>query len=255
MAKVVEQAKIVKNIEIADGIFDMHLLTKKIAQQARCGQFVHIDCGGDTFLRRPISVCDTDGEVLRILYQVKGKGTAELARYQKGDVIDVLGPLGNWFTVKKENALLIGGGIGTYPLLKLARDLENPTALLGFRNKNLVTLEEDFRSVCHDTKIVTDDGSYGEKGLVTDFMGQIIEDKQIRIIYACGPKVMLQAVCRVAAEYGVKIQVSLEERMGCGIGACLVCSCKIKQKKGDGWEYKQVCKNGPIFWGDEVIFE
>lgn len=255
MPKLTEQGKVLSNKEIAKGIFDLRLYAPAISKQARAGQFVNVLCGGDAYLRRPISICDATEEELRLIYQVKGVGTSELSTKKEGDELNILGPLGNWFHGDKENALVIGGGIGTYPLFKLCKTLDNPQVVLGFRTKELVTLEEEFSAISSDVTIMTDDGTYGTKGFVTDQMKKIIAEHSIKTVYACGPKPMLRAVTELGKQLGVRVQVSLEERMGCGIGACLVCACKIKKKKGDGWEYAHVCKNGPIFWGDEVIFE
>ena len=251
--KNTEITEILKNERIAENIYDMRILTENIAMGSQPGQFVHIACGGDTFLRRPISVCDTDGDILRVIYEVKGKGTAELAHKTAGEKLDVLGPLGNWFNISREKSLIIGGGIGTYPLLFLAKKLDNPFVILGFRTKSLVTLHNEFAEISAGVSIVTNDGTYGSRGFVTDLMDEVITREGIKTIYTCGPKAMLRAVCEKADKYpGIKTYVSMEERMGCGIGACLVCSCEVK--KNGAIKRASVCKNGPVFLSSEVIF-
>ncbi len=245
--------KVLENKQIAENIYDMKIQWDN-AGEAQPGQFVNVLCeGGDALLRRPISICDADGDTLRIVYEVKGKGTELLAKYKEGQSIDMLAPLGHGFTVKKcKNPVLIGGGIGTYPLLKLAKELENPYVFLGFRSKDRITLKEDFEKVA-TLDIVTDDGSYGEKKLATQSAEEFIKSSGTDMIYACGPKPMLKAVAALAEKYGIECEVSMEERMGCGIGACLVCACKTKDKNGEE-VHTHVCKDGPVFNSKDVIF-
>jgi len=251
--KNTEITEITENKKIAENIYDMRILTQNMARSARAGQFVHIACGGDTFLRRPISVCDTDGDILRVVYEIKGKGTTRLSQKRKGDKLDVLGPLGNWFNITKEKSLIIGGGVGIYPLLFLAKKLDRPAVLLGFRTESLVTFTDEFASVSSRVSVCTNDGSYGQTGLVTDFMDEITARENIEKIYACGPKPMLRAVCEKADGYkNIKTYVSMEEHMGCGIGACLVCSCDVR--KNGGIKRVQVCRNGPVFLASEVVW-
>lgn len=235
--------KILSIKEIAPALYDVWVESPEMAKKALPGQFLHIDCGGTTTLRRPISICDASENALRFVFAAKGEGTKTLAQRSVGDELDILGPLGTSF--KTENAgkaVLIGGGIGVFPLLLLAKKLDNPTAVLGFRTKDLVVMEEEFKAVCDEVKIATDDGSYGFHGLVT----QLVEGK-VDTIYACGPKPMLKAVKALAAELGAACQISLEERMGCGIGACAVCVCKTK-----GGKYSRVCKDGPVYDAEGV---
>ncbi len=245
--------KVLENKQIAENIFDMKIAWDN-ADEAKAGQFVNILCeGGDALLRRPISVCDAEKGVLRIVYEVKGKGTELLAKYEEGQSIDMLAPLGHGFTVKKcKNPVLIGGGIGTYPLLKLAKELGNSNVFLGFRSIDRITLKEDFEKVSK-LDIVTDDGSFGNKMLATQSAEEFIKANGSEMIYACGPKPMLKAVAALAEKYGIECEVSMEERMGCGIGACLVCACKTKNKDGDEI-HSHVCKDGPVFNSKDVIF-
>lgn len=242
--------------EIVPGIFDMGISCGKAAKAAKPGQFVNILCeGGDALLRRPISICDAEGDLLRIVYEVKGKGTTLLSKYQVGQKVDFLGPLGNGFdvTASGEKPLVIGGGIGTYPLYLLTKQLHNPNVFLGFRDKNRLTLLDEFERTA-PTLAATDDGSYGYHGLVTDLMKKHLETDGGTMIYACGPKPMLKAVQRLAEQFGVPTQLSMEERMGCGIGACLVCACKTKAANGEVHQ-SHVCCDGPVFDGKTIVFD
>lgn len=246
---------VVSNREIAPGIYDMTIHCPKAAEQAQCGQFIHVLCrGGGAFLRRPISVCDSDEKNIRIVYEVKGEGTRLLSRYRQGVMVDFLGPLGHGFTVDKKakNPLVIGGGIGVYPLLKLAKSLNAPRIFLGFRSASRITLAEEFEKI-GTLEVATDDGSYGYHGLVLDLAKRFLENNQSERIYACGPRPMLKAVKELAESQGIPAEISMEERMGCGIGACLVCACKTKAP--DGWKHSHVCKDGPVFDSRDVIFE
>lgn len=254
MSHDVYQCKIVSKKEIAPNIIDVTVKSPEIAAAAKPGQFLHIKCGDEISmpLRRPISICDTEGDEVRFIFEMKGRGTKNLDLLS-GE-LDILGPLGNPFTVANgtfRNPVVIGGGIGTYPLLKLAKSLENATVYLGFRSKAQVTLEEDFKAVCADVTVATDDGSYGYNGFAIELLRGKIKSEAVDIIYSCGPTPMLKAVKELAEENGIRCQVSLEQRMGCGIGACLTCSCETTSK--GTWKYKRVCKNGPVFWSTEVV--
>ncbi len=263
MYKKVNLAEISEKTEIAPGIFDFRIKSKEIALEAKAGQFLNIKCSDSlsALLRRPVSICDVNiytGEV-RFVFQIRGDGTRLLAEKKVGDTIDILGPLGNGFTVSSDfkNSLLIGGGIGVFPLMMLSKKLEmdSTSVYLGFRNSDMVVLDKEFGYVCSDFKIATDDGSRGIKGYVTQLMEEKIKNSNIDIVYACGPESMLKIVQKNCLDNGIPCQLSMEQRMGCGIGACLVCACKIKVKGENAWEYRHVCKDGPIFSGDEVIFE
>ena len=249
--------------EIAPGIVEMKAGSREIVEQAKPGQFLNIKCcdGMNALLRRPISICDTDIErqEVRFIFQIKGEGTKLLAAKSVGDYIDILGPLGTPFNLEQKfsKPLLVGGGIGVFPLLMLAKQFapENTGVYLGFRNKEAVVLEDEFTRVCSELSVATDDGSYGMKGYVTQLLAERLKQGTTDVVYACGPEPMLKLVQKICGTYAVPCQLSLEQRMGCGIGACLVCACKIKTRKGDDWEYKHVCKDGPVFRGDEVIFD
>ena len=218
------------------------------------GQFVHIKCGEGFLLRRPISVCccqaDEPEDLLTIVFEVRGEGTQWLMDRQEGEYLDVLGLLGNGFDVKpKGRYLLVGGGIGVPPLLGCIQSpKENYTSILGFRNKDKMLLTSAFQESCEKVLYATDDGSFGYHGFVDALVRQELEqDQNYDAILACGPKSMLKNVYKVAQEFSIPCQVSMEERMGCGVGACLVCACDMK----DG-SRQHVCKNGPVFNAEEV---
>ncbi len=232
--------------------YDFVIKAPDIAKKATFGQFVQVKADG-FFLRRPISLGGITEDSIRIIFEVKGDGTKAIAKMSEGDMIDVMGPLGHGFTVSdQKKVVLIGGGIGTPPMLPLAEHFkENATAILGFRGKEQVILKEDFENTEADTIICTNDGSMGVKGFVTDALKALTFTPDM--IYACGPNVMLKAVADYANENGIPCEVSLEERMACGVGACLGCACKTKSHDGTS-SHSHVCKNGPVFDSKEVIF-
>ncbi len=246
----VKNFELLSNEEIAQGIFDMRVKNDLIAPLARCGQFAHIYVPSKT-LRRPISVCDSADGVLRFVYQVKGEGTKLMSQMKKGDSVDILAPLGNGFEIKPDRRYcLIGGGIGVPPMLYTAKQTENPLVITGFRSKELVILQDDFRAAGAELVLTTDDGSAGVHGFVTDVLKEKINE--IDEVCACGPLPMLRAISQVCANSGKPCQISLEERMGCGIGACLVCAVKVR-KNGEE-KMLHVCKDGPVFKAEEVVF-
>ncbi len=235
--------------------YDMMLEAGEMGCMAQPGQFVHIKCGEGNLLRRPISICDAQwdepDDLLRIVFEVRGEGTAWLAERKEGDKLDVLGPLGRGFEPVGNKVLLVGGGIGVPPMRGCARRLADGIeryAVLGFRDKDHILMVEEFQDFCASVAVTTDDGSYGIHGYVDGQMRALLEkENDFTFILACGPKPMLRSVAKVAEELGVPCQVSMEERMGCGVGACLVCACDM----ADGTR-KHVCKDGPVFDAREV---
>ncbi|OUQ24945.1 dihydroorotate oxidase [Flavonifractor sp. An135] len=221
------------------------------------GQFVHVKCGEGLLLRRPISVCSCEeneqGDRLTLVFEVRGEGTEWLSERQVGDTLDVMGLLGNGFPVKPEGRyLLVGGGIGVPPMLGCARyNGGKSTAVLGYRSKDKAILVDEFQADCAKVLLATDDGSMGYHGFVDALVRQeLTEDKNYDAVLACGPTPMLRNVAKVADEFGVPCLVSMEERMGCGVGACLVCVCDMK----DGTR-KHACKDGPVFDSKEVDWD
>ncbi|MGN1467355.1 MAG: dihydroorotate dehydrogenase electron transfer subunit [Ruminococcus sp.] len=243
--------ELISNKEIANGIFDWTVKNKSLSSIAQPGQFAHIAVPGKT-LRRPISICDADGENLRLVFQVKGQGTEIMSQLKEGTSVDIIAPLGNGFKIEKgKKYCFIGGGIGVPPMLYAAKAACKPLVITGFRSKDFVILQDDFKSIGADLVLATDDGSAGIHGFVTDVLKERINE--VDEICACGPFPMLRAVAQAAKENNKPCQVSLEERMGCGVGACLVCACKVKRANGEE-EYLHVCKNGPVFNAEEVVF-
>jgi len=241
---------------------DMILEDKNLASESKKGQFLHIACGGDTFLRRPISICDADANkgTTRIIFQTRGHGTELLAAKKTGDEVDVLGPLGHGFeSPESGKVLLIGGGIGTFPLLMAAKELgDRAVVVIGYRTKELMypQLIADFEAVGAKVCIATDDGSYGTKGnVVTVFDNLISEGEKVSAVMTCGPMIMMKFVAKAAEKYGIPCQVSLEERMGCGIGTCLCCVADIKEHEHADPHHLCVCKDGPVFDAKKVVFE
>ncbi len=225
----------------------------------RGGQFLHIKCGDGQLLRRPISVAyagwDEPEDLVTLIFEVRGEGTRWLSRRKVGDELDVLGPLGNGFDMSKEGRyLLVGGGIGVPPLMEYAERSKPPkAAVLGFRTKDKAfpAIVSRFEEACEKTCLCTDDGTLGYHGFVDGQVRDILaKDNSFTDILACGPRPMLKSVVKVAAEFGVPCQVSMEERMACGVGACLGCAVKMK----DG-TMRHVCKDGPVFRAEEVDWD
>ena len=250
--KFEETAIIIRQEEIADDIYSMWLRTEHIAAHAKAGQFVSVYCNeGSRLLPRPISICEIDRKdgAIRLVYRVAGKGTAEFSGMRTGMQLKVVGPLGNGFPKKNKKAFLIGGGIGIPPMLELAKELDcEKKIVLGFRDE--LFLLEDFRNR-GQIYIATEDGSAGTEGNVLDAIRENGLDADI--IYACGPTPMLRAIKEYAAEQNIECWISMEERMACGIGACLACVCKSKEKDAhSNVKNKRICKEGPVFLAQEV---
>lgn len=251
--KFKENAVIISQEEIAPGIFSIWLKTEQIAQHAKAGQFISIYCeDGSRMLPRPISICEIDKNdgALHLVYRVAGKGTQEFSEKNTGMELSVLGPLGNGFPLKSKKAFLIGGGIGIPPILELAKQLDcEKKIVLGYRNSDMFLLDE-FKKY-GSVYIATEDGSYGSKGNVLDAIRE--NDLEADIIYACGPTPMLRALKEYAAEKQMECWISMEEKMACGIGACLACVCKSKEVDAHtNVHNKRVCKEGPVFRAEEV---
>lgn len=237
--------EIIENIPLTENVFKM-TLRGDTSDITASGQFINIKLDG-LFLRRPISVFDCEGDTVTIIYKVVGRGTEQMSEMKSG-MLDVLTGLGNGYdtSVSGDKPLLLGGGVGVPPLYLLAKKLvaegKKVSVILGFNTKNEVFCEEDFKALGADVKVATADGSYGAKGFVTDVM----KDMEYSHFYTCGPEPMLKAVYSASTTSG---QLSFEERMGCGFGACMGCSCKTVTGN------KRICKEGPVLKKEDIIWE
>ena len=235
---------ITKNDNLASNVYIMTL--KGDTEGIKCGQFVNIKLDG-LYLRRPISVCDCDGDILTIIYKVVGRGTELMSQMNPGEKLDLLTGLGNGYdtSTSGDAPLLIGGGVGVPPLYMLCKELikegKHPTVILGFNKADEVFYQEEFEALGATVLVATADGSLGIKGFVTNAM----EGIDYSYFYTCGPEPMLKAVYKATVTEG---QMSFEERMGCGFGACMGCSCKTITG------YKRICKEGPVMKKEEVLW-
>lgn len=256
MTQVKGTAAVAGQEKLAEGVYSMWIDTEPVAAQVKAGQFVSLYSGdGARLLPRPISICETDKEKgrIRLVYRVAGAGTEEFSRYQEGDTVDILGPLGNGFPLEGmagKKAFLIGGGIGIPPMLQLAKELDcENQAVLGYRDGELF-LKEEFESYA-SVYVATEDGSAGTKGNVIDAIRE--NGLKADVIFACGPTPMLRAIKAYALERGIPCYLSLEEKMACGIGACLACVCQSKEvDPHSNVHNKRICKDGPVFKAEEV---
>ena len=257
--KFQETVTVVSQKQIGTGIYDLTIQTKEIAAAAKAGQFVSVYSNdASKLLPRPISLCGIDRKAgtLRLVYRVTGEhtGTEEFSRLQAGDTMKIMGPLGNGFTVEKgKKAFLIGGGIGVPPMLQLAKEMkdaeENFQIVMGYRDAGTFLLDE-FKEQ-GESFVATEDGSVGTKGNVLDAIRENHLDADV--IYACGPTPMLRALKAYAEEQNMTCYVSMEERMACGIGACLACVCNSTDKDAhSNVTNKRICKEGPVFNAKEV---
>lgn len=254
MAKVQCVAKIVQAEKLADGVFSMWILAPEIAVQAVPGQFISLYCeDSDKLLPRPISLCEVDKDrgTLRIVYRVVGAGTKEFSEKKEEESIRILGPLGNGFPLENKKAILIGGGIGIPPMVQLAKELPGQvTAVVGYRDSQTFLLRE-LEMAAERVVIATEDGSLGTKGNVID----AIKEEQVtgEVIYSCGPMPMLRGVKAWGLEENIPAWLSLEEKMACGIGACLACVCQSTETDSHSNVHnKRVCNDGPVFLSTEI---
>ncbi|MBR0598785.1 dihydroorotate dehydrogenase electron transfer subunit [Sinanaerobacter chloroacetimidivorans] len=290
MMKKILNGRVVENIEIADKVYRLVVNAPEAVRDYVPGRFVNVYLKDKSLLLpRPVSISETNGENMALIYGVVGKGTSEIAQYDMGDRIRISTPLGNGYQIgsllqkmKRDHAMqdgakagvigLVGGGIGVPPLLGLAKAIrkmqreaaDDDKSNLEFRNLKTVAvlgfqrepfLEEELKEYCDEVLIATDEGNFGFHGNVLDLIGQ----NQIHAdgYFACGPKPMLKALSTYCRERQIPVQISMEERMGCGYGACVGCVCKTQEKTDEGIAVaaKKVCKDGPVFYGDEVIWD
>lgn len=250
--------KLIKKEQLKPDILKFTCESKEISNIAKPGQFVEIKVSEsyEPFLRRPISIynVDKDNNLFEFIFQVKGRGTNFLSDIKEGQFIDIIGPIGNGvFEIKDyKNIAIIGGGIGIFPLYELTKEAKlcaNTNVYLGFRNKDFVVLEDEFKKVSTNLTITTDDGSYGNSGFAINYLEKDLEEKNIDAIYACGPLPMLKAVKKLAEDKKIFCQISLEQRMACGVGACMGCSVRLATEEV---HYARVCKDGPVFDSEAV---
>lgn len=236
---------VTSNISLNKNVCKM-VLSGDTSAITSCGQFVNIKLSG-RYLRRPISVCDYDESTLTLIYKIVGGGTEQMSRMKEGEALDILSGLGNGYDLSEsgEKPLLVGGGVGVPPLYRLAKDLikqgKEVAVVLGFNTADEVFYENEFADLGAAVSVATVDGSYGIKGFVTDALPE-----SYSYFYACGPEPMLKALYKASKTSG---QLSFEERMGCGFGACMGCSCKTVTG------YKRICKDGPVLSKEEILWE
>ena len=261
--------KIIENKKVAEQFYKMRVESSYLAKNSKPGQFVEIKCSdnNDPLLRRPLGVHKILKNGIEILYEVVGKGTELLSKKKAGGSLDIIGPLGNGFNLSAIryplNAILIAGGIGVAPLVALAESLAFSVeriayrkktkiyVLMGGKSKSHILCESDFKKIGCEVFVSTEDGSKGKKGLISEVLKDLLSAKRYPLnatIYACGPVGMLKTVAKLAAERRIQCQVSLEERMACGVGVCL--GCPVETVSG----YKMVCKDGPVFDAKEIIW-
>ncbi len=253
------KAELLSNQKIQGEYFCLRLKAPAIAKKALPGEFVQVRISENTnpLLRRPFSIHSSDGSTVEIMYQVVGLATRILAKKQRGEYLDIIGPLGEGFNLSKEGFgekthILVAGGMGVAPLFFLAEKLKKGKmiVLLGAKTKNHILCEREFKQLGCAVKVSTDDGSRGFQGRVTALLGHLLSsiDHRLLAIYACGPTPMLKDVSQISCRLNIPAEISLEEHMACGIGACLGCAVNTR----DG--YQRVCKEGPVFDADEIIW-
>ncbi|MCM8795994.1 MAG: dihydroorotate dehydrogenase electron transfer subunit [Candidatus Omnitrophica bacterium] len=257
------KTRIISHIRIKDKYFRLTLKAAKIAKVAKPGQFLNIKITDNyaPLLRRPFSIHGIENRNIEILYEVVGQGTQILSQRKPGEYLDIIGPLGNGFSYHSflgdyRLPILVAGGIGVAPLLFLAKRIISdypkiyPLVLIGGQTEKEVLCSKDFRRFGCKVNIATDDGSCGFRGKVTDLLRHLLLtiDYRLSTIYACGPQLMLKEISYLSKEYNIPAEISLDEHMACGVGACL--GCVVKTKEG----YKQVCKDGPVFAAKEVLW-
>ncbi len=289
------KAKITENEKVTEGFYRMRLESAYLAGSAKPGQFVEVRCSDavELLLRRPLGVHRISQSGIDLLYEVVGRGTEILARRKPGELLDIIGPLGNGFDLNRQTGkpanrqtILVAGGIGVAPLLALAEKLlagspvnrlAGLTVLIGACKKEHILCEKEFKKMGAKVLVATEDGSKGYKGLITELLKKELSNRQTgkpanrqTIIYACGPVAMLKTVAKIAADGKIKCQVSLEERMACGVGVCLGCPVKVRRLaslpvdrlkpanrqtgKPANYMYKMVCKDGPVFDAKEIAW-
>ena len=249
MPKMLLDAVITERGELIKDVFMMAVKCEEIAKIAKPGNFIQIKPKtGNSFLRRPLGVANVFDNYIIFIYRKIGKGTSELSELKHGDMVSLLGPLGNAFNTEFKRPLLVGGGMGLSPLLYYAKEHREIDVLMGGRTSDELFWEKFFAKYSKNIFIATEDGSKGEKGFNVEILPKILKENEYDGIIACGPDPMMKRAVEVAKKFNIPVEVSLERRMGCGLGACL--SCAIDTVNGR----RKVCKDGPVFKGEEVFF-
>ena len=257
---------ILSNQKVAEDHYMLHCNCPEIAYSAEPGQFIHVlfDAGGGLLLRRPFTIYTIEGQQISMLYQVIGEGTSILSKMKPGTAIHVLGPLGNTFTVcdDLDLAIVVGGGAGIASLMLLITELKTrqieTSVLVGAMNESRLLSQTDIQDLGITPQIATDDGSVGYQGLVTDLLsGLLSETSKHRItVFTCGPYGMLKAVANICHKFDTVCQVAMENRMGCALGVCLGCVCKVRiESNSEEFEYQRVCTEGPVFSAPNIIWD
>ena len=246
-----EDCIIIDNIQISDDKYLLRVKSKESYKYSKAGQFFMLK--SSTFLRRPISLHYIDNDVLEFYYQVKGEGTQYLSKLKKDDTINIQGPLGNGFdtSIQNKKVLIVAGGMGIAPIKLLIAKLINNnsiTLIMGGANESAIKIMQRFNTNNIELYITTDDGSVGDKCNTVDKTKEILKEKSFDIIYTCGPTIMMKGLIKVARENNIQCYASLEERMACGVNACLGCNIEIKDENSEnGYILKKVCHDGPVF--------
>lgn len=258
-----QTVEIVSNKRATDQYFRLVVCAPRIAPRVQPGQFAHVRIPPlrDALLRRPFSIYQVNGDTFSILYKTVGQGTEVLSRMKPGEELSVIAPLGHGFTIPRGEAeypLLVAGGYGMAALYLLAQRSPRPgIVFVGGRRRVDILCEAEFAALGWEVRVTTEDGSHGEKGLVTQPLLAQIRDPKLADhnfkLFACGPNPMLRAVGRIAAEFNLPAELSMDEHMCCGVGVCLTCVISIKS--GDGWEYQRTCTEGPVFDAREIVWE
>lgn len=261
--KIDASTEVISNELVAENHYLLRCSCPEIAANALPGQFIHvlIPQGSGLLLRRPFTIYSVEGDEITMLYQLIGEGTAVLSGLKHSDFIRVLGPLGNSFEIDPvpDPAIIVGGGAGIASLMLLAATLRkagvHALGLVGSVNRARLLSVEDLRTIGVEIHIATDDGSVGYHGFVTELLTQILETQELQKprIYACGPDGMLRVVTKIALDYGIPTRLAMENRMGCALGVCLGCVCKV-QIPGGEFEYQRVCTEGPVFNAEDIIW-
>lgn len=254
---------IVANERDTDSYFRLVLLAPQIAPLIEPGQFAHVRILPlkEALLRRPFSIFQVAGDTFSILYKTVGKGTDALSRMHAGEELSVIAPLGHGFTVPKaggETPLLVAGGYGMAAMFLLAqRSPQKGVVFVGGRRRVDILCEKDFAAIGWEVCVATEDGSHGEKGFVTVPLLAAIKNSKLKTqnlkLFACGPTPMLKAVGKIAEDFKLPCELSMDEHMCCGVGTCL--TCVIPVKSGDGWEYQRTCTEGPVFDSRQILWE